>query len=236
LRQRLPRPFVGELLVTAVLLEANGVCGLRRRAFVAEGLQVCYQPALRLPVNESGLEQAEALLAAAPGMIAAPTAVSFGTERTDAELRLVAGPVVHTLRVVPPRLRVRVEPEPGSGGTPSPWYGNGALTLSRYELSRGRALRLDYTGDTPERAHQGASLFEALNPSEPRLPNELLSREEMRQSARPMPLRVRRLAIRGGAPTGCDGCGARGAGTVRLFESGNEAAAAVLATAIYLCG
>jgi ATP-dependent helicase YprA (DUF1998 family) len=51
--------------------------------------------------------------------------------------------------------------------------------------------------------------------------------------ARPVPLRVRRLAVRGGAPTGCDGCGARGAGTVRLFESGNEAAAAVLATALY---
>jgi hypothetical protein len=144
--QRLPRPFVGELLVTAVPSEANGACGLRRRVFVAEGLQVCYQPALRLPLDEGGLEQAEALLAAAPGMTAAPTAVSFGTERTDAELRLVAGPVVHTLRVVPPRLRVRVEPEPGSGGTPSPWCGNGALTLSRHELSRGGALRLDLPG------------------------------------------------------------------------------------------
>jgi ATP-dependent helicase YprA (DUF1998 family) len=51
--------------------------------------------------------------------------------------------------------------------------------------------------------------------------------------ARPVLRRVRRLAVRGGAPTGCDGCGARGTGTVRLFESGNEAAAAVLATALY---
>lgn len=39
-----------------------------------------------------------------------------------------------------------------------------------------------YTGDTPERAHQGASLFEQLNPGESRLPNELLSREEMRET------------------------------------------------------
>ncbi len=39
-----------------------------------------------------------------------------------------------------------------------------------------------YTGDTPERAHQGASLFEELHPGEPRLPNELLSREEMRET------------------------------------------------------
>lgn len=37
-----------------------------------------------------------------------------------------------------------------------------------------------YTGDTPERAGEGASLFESLNPGEPRLPNELLSRQEMR--------------------------------------------------------
>jgi ATP-dependent helicase YprA (DUF1998 family) len=39
-----------------------------------------------------------------------------------------------------------------------------------------------YTGDTPERAHEGASLFEELNPGEPRLPGELLSREEMREN------------------------------------------------------
>ena len=39
-----------------------------------------------------------------------------------------------------------------------------------------------YTGDTPERAQEGASLFEELNPGEPRLPGELLSREEMRES------------------------------------------------------
>lgn len=39
-----------------------------------------------------------------------------------------------------------------------------------------------YTGDTPERAAEGASLFDALNPGEPRLPNELLSRAEMRET------------------------------------------------------
>ncbi|TDU05352.1 helicase-like protein [Streptomyces sp. 846.5] len=51
--------------------------------------------------------------------------------------------------------------------------------------------------------------------------------------AQPTPRPVRRLAVRGGMPTGCQSCGARGSGTVRLFESGNEAAAAVLATALY---
>ena len=39
-----------------------------------------------------------------------------------------------------------------------------------------------YTGDTPERAREGASLFEELNPGQPRLPGELLSREEMREN------------------------------------------------------
>ena len=39
-----------------------------------------------------------------------------------------------------------------------------------------------YTGDTPERASEGASLFEELNPGEARLPGELLSRQEMRDS------------------------------------------------------
>ncbi|WP_431897546.1 DEAD/DEAH box helicase [Nonomuraea sp. bgisy101] len=37
-----------------------------------------------------------------------------------------------------------------------------------------------YTGDTPEKAQQAAALFDELNPGQPRLPNELLSREEMR--------------------------------------------------------
>ncbi len=37
-----------------------------------------------------------------------------------------------------------------------------------------------YTGDTPHRAGEGQSNFESLNPGESRLPNELLSREEMR--------------------------------------------------------
>jgi len=44
---------------------------------------------------------------------------------------------------------------------------------------------------------------------------------------------VRRLPARSGAPRGCLACGARGAGMIRLFESGNEASAAVLATALY---
>jgi ATP-dependent helicase YprA (DUF1998 family) len=60
--------------------------------------------------------------------------------------------------------------------------------LANDQLRRLRRLLADvpritfgrYTGDTPERAAEGASLFESLNPGEPRLPNELLSRQEMR--------------------------------------------------------
>jgi ATP-dependent helicase YprA (DUF1998 family) len=47
------------------------------------------------------------------------------------------------------------------------------------------------------------------------------------------PRAVRRLPARSGAPRGCLACGARGAGMIRLFESGNDASAAVLATALY---
>ena len=60
--------------------------------------------------------------------------------------------------------------------------------LANDQLRRLRRLLADapqitfgrYTGDTPERAAEGASLYESLNPGESRLPNELLSRQEMR--------------------------------------------------------
>ena len=62
--------------------------------------------------------------------------------------------------------------------------------LANDQLRRLRRLLADapqvtfgrYTGDTPERAAEGASLHESLNPGEPRLPNELLSRQEMRDN------------------------------------------------------
>ncbi len=44
---------------------------------------------------------------------------------------------------------------------------------------------------------------------------------------------VRKLRSRNGRPSGCLSCGARGLDTVRRLESGNEAAAAVVATALY---
>ncbi|GGL27963.1 DEAD/DEAH box helicase [Planomonospora parontospora] len=44
---------------------------------------------------------------------------------------------------------------------------------------------------------------------------------------------VRRLNLRQDSPSGCASCGARGTGMVRQFESGNDAAVAVLASALY---
>src|ERR1035437_9064998 len=39
-----------------------------------------------------------------------------------------------------------------------------------------------YVGDTPHTAREAAEKFAVLNPGEPRLPNELLSRAEMREA------------------------------------------------------
>ncbi|MFE9321891.1 DEAD/DEAH box helicase [Nocardia sp. NPDC052278] len=44
---------------------------------------------------------------------------------------------------------------------------------------------------------------------------------------------VLKLNLTGESPSGCAACGARGAATIRQFESGSDAAAAVLATALY---
>ncbi|MEV6040737.1 DEAD/DEAH box helicase [Nonomuraea sp. NPDC052116] len=57
-----------------------------------------------------------------------------------------------------------------------------------------------------------------------------LGRCECSVTARRPVLRLRTKAI---VPSGCAACGARGAGMIRQFESGNEAAAAVLATTLY---
>jgi ATP-dependent helicase YprA (DUF1998 family) len=46
-------------------------------------------------------------------------------------------------------------------------------------------------------------------------------------------MEVRLLGTLNDRPSGCLNCGARGAGTVRGFESGNDASAAVVATALY---
>ncbi|TDU05353.1 hypothetical protein EDD99_3863 [Streptomyces sp. 846.5] len=147
---RVSRPLLGELLVTAVALDEGGErteapAGLRGIVFVAEGLDVQYDPPLRL-TGATGPEPGTALLVPAAGMTSAPGAVQLATGMLCAPVRLVAGPVVRTLLTTPPHLRVRIEPEPGSGNTATPWHNAGPLPIGPAELRRGGALRLDLPG------------------------------------------------------------------------------------------
>lgn len=142
---RVPRPVLGELVVTATALDAPQLIGLRRAVAVAEGLDVGYSPAVRLTASE-GLEPAEAVLSPAPGMTASPRAAVIPAEVTGIEVACVAGPVVLPLRVTPPHCRIRIEPEPGCGDAPTAWHSLGPLALQTADLIRGGALRLDLPG------------------------------------------------------------------------------------------
>ncbi len=142
---RVPRPVLGELVVTVTARGTAPVTGLRRAVAVAEGLAVCYSPKRRLTSAE-GLEAAEAVLSAAPGMTASPCAAPIPAEVTGIEVACVAGPVVLPLRVTPPHCRIRIEPEPGSGDAPTDWHILGPLPLEMADLIRGGALRLDLPG------------------------------------------------------------------------------------------
>ena len=136
--RNVPRPLLGELTITVTP-------GLRRGVALAEGLDVSFYPAPRL-TSAGGLEPAEAVISAPPGMTASPAAVAYGEETVTREITCVAGPVVQRLAVTPPHIRLRVDPEPGSGGTATPWHRAGPLRLSAEDLWRGGALRIDLPG------------------------------------------------------------------------------------------
>jgi hypothetical protein len=164
---RVPRPVLGELVVTVTALDTAPVAGLRRVVVVAEGLDVGYSPALRL-TDEGGLEAAEAVLSPAPGMTASPCAATIGAGVTGIEVACVAGPVVLPLRVTPPHCRIRIEPEPGSAGAPTDWHSLGPLLLETADLIRGGALRLDLPGtavDPPIGVVTARGVVQVLNPS-----------------------------------------------------------------------
>jgi hypothetical protein len=164
---RVPRPVLGELVVTVTALDTAPVAGLRRVVVVAEGLDVGYSPALRLTAEE-GLDPAEAVLSPAPGMTASPCAATIGAEVTGIEVACVAGPVVLPLRVTPPHCRIRIEPEPGSAGAPAAWHSLGPLLLETADLIRGGALRLDLPGaaaDPPIDVVTARGIVQVLEPS-----------------------------------------------------------------------
>jgi hypothetical protein len=164
---RVPRPVLGEVVVTAAAPDAPQAAGLRRSLAVAEGLDVGYSPALRLPGRE-GLEPAEAVLLPAPGMTACPGAAVIPPEATGVAATCVAGPVVLPLRVTPPHCRMRIEPEPGSGNAPTAWHSLGPLPLQTADLIRGGALRLDLpgaAGDPPIDVAAADGTVQVLMPS-----------------------------------------------------------------------
>lgn len=136
--RNVPRPLLGELTIIVTP-------GLRRGVVLAEGLGVNSYPAPRL-TSPHGLEPAEAVISVPAGMTASPAAVAYREETVTREITCVAGLVVQRLAVTPPHIRLRVDPEPGSGGTATPWHHAGPLRLTSEELWRGGALRIDLPG------------------------------------------------------------------------------------------
>jgi hypothetical protein len=136
---------LGTVTVTVAPADRSAGTRLCRTVTVAEGLGVAYSPASRL-TGERGLEPAEAVLTAPPGMTVVPQAGLVPAESVTIKVTCVAGPVVLPLRVTPPHLRMRIEPEPGSGGKPTAWHHLGPLDISGSDLRRGGALRLDLPG------------------------------------------------------------------------------------------
>jgi len=143
--QRSGRPVLGELTVAATAADGEAKVGMRRTLTVAEGLTASYFPAPRL-TTDRGLEPAEAVLSAPPGMTVWPQAAPVPAEAVTIEVTCVAGQVRQRLHVTPPHVRVRIEAEPGSGGGPGRWHHAGPLRFRAAELWHGGALGLDLPG------------------------------------------------------------------------------------------
>ena len=155
--QRAARPVLGTLTITAIpvntVTPATGAAqpptqpppGLRRAVAVAEGLSVSYFPLPRL-TSDRGLEPAEAKLATPPGMTASPQAALLPEHEATATVACVAGHAVMSLRVTPPHIRLRIEPEPGSRDQATGWHHHGPLPLTTAEVQRGGALTIDLPG------------------------------------------------------------------------------------------
>jgi hypothetical protein len=168
--RQVSRPVLGTVTVTVIPADrsvAGSGAGLRRSVTVAEGLGVAYSPAPRL-TSERGLEPAEAVLTAPPGMTVSPLAALIPAESVMIGMTCVAGPVVLPLRVRPPHLRMRIEPEPGSDGKPTAWHHLGPVAISGSDLRRGGALRLDLPGlawDPPLEVIVAERVVQVLQPT-----------------------------------------------------------------------
>jgi len=165
--RQMSRPVLGTVLVTVTPADRTAGPGLRRSVAVAEGLGAAYSPMPRL-TGERGLEPAEAALTAPPGMTVSPQAAFIPAESAAIGMTCVAGPIVLPLRVTPPHLRMRIEPEPGSGGKPTAWHHLGPLAINGSRLRRGGALRLDLPGhawDPPVEVVARAQVVQVLQPA-----------------------------------------------------------------------
>ena len=134
---------------------------------MAEGLGGAYSPVPRL-TSEQGLEPAEAVLTAPAGMTVSPQAAFIPAESVTIRMTCVAGPIVFPLRVRPPHLRMRIEPDPGSGGKPTAWHHLGPLAISGSVLRLGGALRLDLPGlawDPPLEVMAREQVVQVLKPT-----------------------------------------------------------------------
>jgi hypothetical protein len=132
------RPLLGDLTISVTP-------GLRRTVVLAEGLGVTSHPAPRL-TSARGLQPAEAMISAPPGMTVSPAAAAYQQETVTREVTCVAGPVVQRLAVTPPHVRLRIDPEPGSGAAATGWHHAGPLRLTHDDLWRGGLLRVDLPG------------------------------------------------------------------------------------------
>jgi hypothetical protein len=165
--RQLSRPVLGTLTVTVTPADRSPGTSLRRTVTVAEGLGAAYSPAPRL-TGDGGLERAEAVLAAPPGMTVSPQAAFVPAGFVAIDITCVAGPVILPLRATPPHLAMRIEPEPGSGGKPTMWHQLGPLIIGRDDLRRGGALRLDLPGlawDPPIEVVARAQVVQVLEPT-----------------------------------------------------------------------
>jgi hypothetical protein len=162
------RPVLGELVVSARPPDgADAQFGLRRTVAVAEGLAVRYSPEMRL-THAQGVEPAEAVLPPVPGLTVAPHAVAFAPWTERVEVRCVAGPVVRTLVLTPPRCRTRVEAEPGDGSAAAAWHTLGPLRLDLADVRSAAALHLDLPGiayHPPLDVVAGNEVVQRLEPS-----------------------------------------------------------------------
>jgi hypothetical protein len=133
-----PRPLLGEYTVRVT---GPAGFGLVRTVVLTEGLKIEAYPAVRL-LRPEGLEPAEAVLLAPPGMTAIPSALTFDQATAAKPVEVLTRHRRAVLTLAPPRMRVVVEDmlQDGDGLRP--------LRIDVDSLSRLGRMRLEVPGAT----------------------------------------------------------------------------------------